>query len=533
VSGADGQMLAGRYQLMEKIGQGGMGVVWRAFDTGLDRDVAIKELRLPEWISEQERPRSYARMGREARAAARLKHPGIVTVYDRVVGEDGRPWIVMELIHGTSLADEVKRHGRLPVRRVAAIGLRLLEAVSAAHAQGIVHRDIKPANVLFEGDRVVLTDFGIAALDGDVTLTHTGAILGTPAYMSPEQVDGRPVSESDLWSLGATLYDAVEGHPPFAGPTNGAVFAAIATQDPIPPVHAGRLAPVLSGLLRRDLSERLTAEETREILLPLTRTRSAEKDENGRRTSGGTGATRDPGAGAETDQEIRTVVRVTPDARKLAEGLGVSLDSVDGTGAGGSIRKQDVIAAVRKKHGAYATTAAREFAAEHGVDLAGVNGSGADGLILIQDAMRAGRGRRTAPDRTESSPGLPVLALVAVVVIAVVLGFVYRQTYSRPAWDGVVTANTCVYQATKDYAIVSIRKGEWYREPCSRSWGPGTPYTVHGIISGEAGRADEACDTLTKGFPNRTYAIFPGKGSGAQTGNVASSTLILCLVPLR
>ncbi|GAA4606323.1 hypothetical protein GCM10023195_22660 [Actinoallomurus liliacearum] len=277
--GADGWLLAGRYRFVEPIGHGGMGVVWRAFDTGLDREVAVKELRLPEWVGEEERHRWYARMEREARAAARLKHPGIVTVYDRVV-EDGRPWIVMELIHGGSLADELKRHDRLPVRRVAAIGLRMLEAVSVAHAQGVIHRDIKPANVLLEGDRVVLTDFGIAALEGDVTLTRTGAILGTPVYMSPEQVAGSPGPESDLWSLGATLYAAVEGHPPFTGPTDGAVFAAIATQDPTPPAHAGALAPVLNGLLRKTPSERLTTKETGGLLTSLTSVPSPERDES-------------------------------------------------------------------------------------------------------------------------------------------------------------------------------------------------------------------------------------------------------------
>ncbi|GAB3960104.1 hypothetical protein GCM10029978_008520 [Actinoallomurus acanthiterrae] len=397
MGGLNGQLLAGRYQLVEKIGQGGMGAVWRAFDTGLDREVAVKELRLPEWIDEHERPRWHARMGREARAAARLKHPGIVTVYDRVVGEDGRPWIVMELIHGTSLADELKRHGRLPVRRVATIGLRMLEAVSVAHAHGIIHRDIKPANVLLEGDRVVLTDFGIAALEGDVTLTRTGAILGTPAFMSPEQVDGRPVPQSDLWSLGATLYAAVEGHPPFTGPTAGAVFAAIATQDPIPPAYAGRLAPVLSGLLRKTPTERLTTEETRDLLTLLARPRSLEQEESehGRSQSGDTGTKRDPrtglrahSTGMKADQEIRSAgVRISPDAQKLAAEFGVDLDSIKGTGADGSIRKQDIIVAVKKKHGAYATAAAREFAIDHGVDLAKVKGTGADGLILVQDAM--------------------------------------------------------------------------------------------------------------------------------------------------
>jgi serine/threonine protein kinase len=267
-----GWLLAGRYQLLERIGKGGAGVVWRALDTELDREVAVKELRLPEWIEEHERRLLYARMEREARAAARLRHPSIVTIHDRIPDEDRRPWIVMELIQGTSLADLLKRHGRLPVRQVADIGLRILEAVSLAHANGIIHRDIKPSNVLLEGNRVVLTDFGIAALEGDRTLTRTGATLGTPAYMPPEQVNGGSVPQSDLWSLGATLYDAVEGHPPFDGPTEGALYAAIATQGPAPFVHAGPLAPALHGLLRKSPTERLTVEEVRDLLTPLTAT---------------------------------------------------------------------------------------------------------------------------------------------------------------------------------------------------------------------------------------------------------------------
>ncbi|MFG2247333.1 serine/threonine-protein kinase [Spirillospora sp. NPDC048823] len=178
-------------------------------------------------------------------------------MHDRVTGDDGRPWIVMELVRGRSLDDLLKAEGRLPPAAVAQIGLRLLDALRAAHQAGITHRDIKPANVLLENDRVVLTDFGIAAVDGDATLTGTGAVLGTPAYMSPEQVRGQEVAAAaDLWSLGATLYTAVEGRPPFEGAGTGAIFIAIATQDPAPPAHAGPLEPVLRALLHRDPSQR-------------------------------------------------------------------------------------------------------------------------------------------------------------------------------------------------------------------------------------------------------------------------------------
>ncbi|MEW2353560.1 serine/threonine-protein kinase [Spirillospora sp. NPDC029432] len=266
--GWDGDgVLAGRYRNLGLIGQGGMGSVWRAHDIDLDREVAVKELRVPEEVTDQERRVWYARMEREARAAARLRHTGIVTVHDRVMGEDGRPWIVMELVRGRSLEQLLAERQALPRRQVAEIGLAMLDALSAAHAQGVVHRDVKPANVLLEGDRVLLTDFGIAALEGDVTITRSGMVLGTPAYMSPEQVEGRAVTPaSDLWSLAATLYAAVEGRRPFDGPSHGAVFVAIATRQPPPPRCGGPLAQVLDGLLRKDPDERLSAAQVRDLL---------------------------------------------------------------------------------------------------------------------------------------------------------------------------------------------------------------------------------------------------------------------------
>ncbi|TMR29790.1 serine/threonine-protein kinase, partial [Actinomadura geliboluensis] len=258
-------VLAGRYRRLGRIGQGGMGSVWRARDLELDREVAVKELLVPDQVTDQERLDWYARMDREARAAARLRHPGIVTVYDRVTGDDGRPWIVMELIEGRSLGDVLAEQGALPPREVAVIGLAMLDALSAAHAQGVVHRDVKPANVLLEGDRVLLTDFGIAALEGDATITRSGMVLGTPAYMSPEQVEGKPVTPaSDLWSLAATLYAAVEGRRPFDGPSHGAVFVAIATRQPPTPRCGGPLAQALNGLLRKNPDERLHPAQVRD-----------------------------------------------------------------------------------------------------------------------------------------------------------------------------------------------------------------------------------------------------------------------------
>ncbi|UQX04566.1 serine/threonine-protein kinase [Streptomyces sp. RerS4] len=262
-----GRLLAGRYRLAELLGQGGMGTVWRAHDEQLDREVALKELRLPDDLDASLRKAWIGRLDREARAAARLKHPGVITVHDRIAGEDGRPWIVMELVNGGSLDDLIKEDGPLPPAEVAKIGRQVLDALRAVHATGVTHRDIKPANVLLEGDRVVLTDFGIAAVEGEPGLTRSGALMGTPAYMSPEQVRGLPATaESDLWSVGATLFTAVEGHPPFSGSGSWAVFVAIATEEPATAVRAGELAPVLTGLLRKDPAQRLTAEEAYDLL---------------------------------------------------------------------------------------------------------------------------------------------------------------------------------------------------------------------------------------------------------------------------
>ncbi|MEO3810934.1 serine/threonine-protein kinase [Sphaerisporangium sp. B11E5] len=270
--------LLGRYRLVAPLGRGGMGTVWRATDELLRQDVAIKEVRLPPDLDEAARAELRERTLREARAAARLRaHPSIVTVHD-VVADDGRPWIVMELVQGQSLHQVVRAHGPLPPHEVARIGLSLLDALTAAHGAGILHRDVKPANVLLTGaGRVVLTDFGIASLAGDVALTQNGAVAGSPGYISPERLrgdDDRP--ESDLWSLGATLYTAVEGRSPYAREQPAAMFAAVLLHDPDPMRLAGPLTPVVTGLLVKDPARRMPAAEAawhlRALLPPDART---------------------------------------------------------------------------------------------------------------------------------------------------------------------------------------------------------------------------------------------------------------------
>ncbi|MFI0353908.1 serine/threonine-protein kinase [Actinomadura sp. 9N407] len=263
----DGRVLAGRYRLVSVVGRGGMGTVWRAQDEMLDREVAVKEVLLRHELSDAERADRHRRTLREARASARLNHPGVVTVHD-VVDEDDRPWIVMELVPARSVQEILDEDGPLPPGRVAAIGRQVVGALRAAHAIGILHRDVKPANVLLTGDdRAVLTDFGIAQVAGDATLTQTGLLVGSPAYMSPERVKGeRAIPASDLWALGATLYAACEGRPPHHRSEAMAVLAAVMTQEPPPPRNAGPLGSVLYGLLQRDPVDRLRAEQAEEML---------------------------------------------------------------------------------------------------------------------------------------------------------------------------------------------------------------------------------------------------------------------------
>ncbi|MEV2256625.1 serine/threonine-protein kinase [Streptomyces sp. NPDC050147] len=256
-----GLLLAGRYRLGESIGRGGMGRVWRAQDEVLHRTVAVKELTAAQFVAEADRAILFARTHAEARAAARINHPAVVTVHD-VLEYDDRPWIVMELVEGCSLADAVKERGRIEPAEAARIGLWTLKALRAAHAAGVLHRDVKPGNVLLADDRrILLTDFGIAAIEGDTTITRTGEVVGSVDYLAPERVSGaNPGPASDLWALGATLYTAVEGNSPFRRTSPLGTMQAVVTEEPAPAKYAGALAPVISALLRKDPDTRPTAD---------------------------------------------------------------------------------------------------------------------------------------------------------------------------------------------------------------------------------------------------------------------------------
>ncbi|MFI6052734.1 protein kinase [Streptomyces violascens] len=266
--GGEGRLLAGRYRLGGVLGRGGMGTVWRAVDETLGRTVAVKELRFPSSIDEDEKRRLITRTLREAKAIARIRNTAAVTVYD-VVDEDDRPWIVMELVEGKSLAEAVREDGTLTPRRAAEVGLAILDVLRSAHREGILHRDVKPSNVLIAEDgRVVLTDFGIAQVEGDPSITSTGMLVGAPSYISPERARGhKPGPAADLWSLGGLLYASVEGVPPYDKGSAIATLTAVMTEPVDPPKNAGPLLEqVIYGLLAKDPAQRLDNAAARKLL---------------------------------------------------------------------------------------------------------------------------------------------------------------------------------------------------------------------------------------------------------------------------
>ena len=264
------RLIAGRYRLLDRLGRGGMGTVWRADDELLGRRVAVKELH-PEDARGGRNASPYTSTAaplREARAVARVKHPHVIVVHDVVV-DDGLPYIVMELVDGGSLAERIARRGPVDVAEAARIGLALLGALRAAHELGVLHRDLKPANVLVEEStgRVVLTDFGIAQLAGSTTITDSGSFVGSPEYTAPERMQGVTAGpESDLWSLGVLLCAAVSGESPFRRDSLGGILHAVVEDEIRPPAQAAPLLPVVLGLLERDPKSRLGATQAEELL---------------------------------------------------------------------------------------------------------------------------------------------------------------------------------------------------------------------------------------------------------------------------
>ncbi|MEU8688044.1 serine/threonine-protein kinase [Streptomyces sp. NPDC048665] len=307
--GADFRVIAGRYRLEARIGRGGMGVVWRASDELLGRRVAVKEILADDALPDDDTRRRQDRTFREARAVAQLRHPHIIVVHD-VVEQDERPYLVMELVEGGSLADRIARHGPVDAAEAARIGVALLSAVRAAHEAGVLHRDIKPANVLIESGtgRVVLTDFGIAQVAGATTLTETGSFVGSPEYTAPERMSGvRTGPESDLWSLGALLCTALSGESPFRRDSIGGILHAVVAAEIRPPAEAEPLLPVVRGLLERDPERRLGAADAEDMLRTYLETGRTPDAPGAAAAAGGSrghwtggGRTARPGAGSRT-----------------------------------------------------------------------------------------------------------------------------------------------------------------------------------------------------------------------------------------
>jgi eukaryotic-like serine/threonine-protein kinase len=386
-------LVAGRYRLLEPVGAGGMGRVWLARDQMLDRDVAVKEIVPPDWMSDAEKDRLHSRTLREARSAARLTHPHVVRVYD-VVHAEGLSWIVMEYVASRSLYQVLTTKGPYRPIEAARIGLAVLDALTAAHHAGVLHRDVKPHNVLIGSDgRVLLTDFGLATFVDDGMITTPGLIVGSPQYVSPERArDGASTVESDLWSFGATLYATVEGRSPYARDSAMATLAALATEDPDPPLRAGPLAPILEGLLRYEPGARLSAAEAeRQLRLvlgeepagpphdpgpdrPVTRRPPAEPAADTEQLAGT--ADLDTPNLTESDQPLSAALPVPAVVRAISSavvpiqaGPGPADDGSDvaGSDAGPGAAGSDVAGSGTPEFGAPGSAAARSHAADSGV----------------------------------------------------------------------------------------------------------------------------------------------------------------------
>ncbi|MFE1589843.1 serine/threonine-protein kinase [Streptomyces sp. NPDC058737] len=454
------RLLAGRYRLGDVLGRGGMGTVWRAEDETLGRTVAVKELRFPGNIDEEEKRRLITRTLREAKAIARIRNNSAVTVYD-VVEEDDRPWIVMELVEGKSLAEAIREDGLLEPKRAAEVGLAILDVLRSAHREGILHRDVKPSNVLIAEDgRVVLTDFGIAQVEGDPSITSTGMLVGAPSYISPERARGhKPGPAADLWSLGGLLYAAVEGTPPYDRGSAIATLTAVMTENLEEPKNAGPLRDVIYGLLTKDPDQRLDDAGARAMLNKVIhapeRTAGAEPvdatkvvplppqpDGRGRRGgSAGTGAKRAEEAGEKLRGALRSVRKAAVGAgaagaaaasrARPGDGGGTAAGAGRATGASGAA---GAAGSARSAGSAGATAAAPAPRVGSG---AGAVGSGAGAASAAGGTKSSGWPVVPPPDLPPRSvPRAPLtdvvprrtLIIIAVVVALAVLGTVLALT---------------------------------------------------------------------------------------------------------
>ncbi|MCN9241475.1 serine/threonine protein kinase [Streptomyces sp. RY43-2] len=497
------RLLAGRYRLGEVLGRGGMGTVWRAKDETLGRTVAVKELRFPSSIDEEEKRRLITRTLREAKAIARIRNNGAVTVFD-VVQEDDRPWIVMELIEGKSLAEAIREDGLLDPRRAAEVGLSVLDVLRDAHREGILHRDVKPSNVLIAEDgRVVLTDFGIAQVEGDPSITSTGMLVGAPSYISPERARGhKPGPAADLWSLGGLLYAAVEGVPPYDKGSAIATLTAVMTEPLEEPKHAGPLRNVIYGLLAKDPQQRLDDEGARAMLQEIVHA-PAPKDE--------------------IPADATRVIEAPPVPKELADKGSTGSGGKRGEEAAerlrGALRSVRKAAATPAESAAASTPAADKPAAEASGVGAASSGARGDSATAVSNsgAPKSSSGWPVVPDpdrppRPATPPRAPLtdvvskrtLVIIAAVVVLAVLGTVLAFTLKSDdsgAQDGKKGG-------TKAAATADAAPGSGHKD------GGGAPRTDGGSTS----------DTATDGKSTADASPPAGKGDDKPSGGSSGSS---------
>ncbi|MFF8098738.1 serine/threonine-protein kinase [Streptomyces sp. NPDC016640] len=417
------RLLAGRYRLGDVLGRGGMGTVWRAEDETLGRTVAVKELRFPSSIDDEEKRRLITRTLREAKAIARIRNNSAVTVFD-VVQEDDRPWIVMELVEGKSLAEVIREDGLLEPRRAAEVGLAVLDVLRSAHREGILHRDVKPSNVLIAEDgRVVLTDFGIAQVEGDPSVTSTGMLVGAPSYISPERARGhKPGPAADLWSLGGLLYAAVEGTPPYDKGSAIATLTAVMTEPLEEPRNAGPLRDVIHGLLTKDPAQRLDDSGARAMLNAVLHAPGARETDHGP-----TDATKVVPLPEQPGEKLRGALR---SVRKAAAAAGSA-----GAGAAAARAKSGNGTTPSAPAESAAASASSSGPAAHAA--AGSGGRGSTGQKPGGTGRDSGWPVMTPPDMpARPAPRAPLtdvvprrtLIVIAVVVALAVLGTVLALT---------------------------------------------------------------------------------------------------------
>ncbi|MEU2710957.1 serine/threonine-protein kinase [Streptomyces sp. NPDC007205] len=518
------RLLAGRYRLGDVLGRGGMGTVWRAEDETLGRTVAVKELRFPSNIDEEEKRRLITRTLREAKAIARIRNNSAVTVYD-VVDEDDRPWIVMELVEGKSLAEVIREDGLLEPKRAAEVGLAILDVLRSAHREGILHRDVKPSNVLIAEDgRVVLTDFGIAQVEGDPSITSTGMLVGAPSYISPERARGhKPGPAADLWSLGGLLYAAVEGVPPYDKGSAIATLTAVMTEPLDEPKNAGPLRDVLYGLLTKDPAKRLDDAGARAMLnkvihapepepmdatrvVPLPTQPGPSEDEQGGAKRGDEAAEKLRGALRSVRKAAGAAATAAASARTKSGGTTAAPGAGEAAGAGGATAggaRPAVPGGARPASSGGARPGPSTGPGAGSVGRPGGPASGATGAPN-SSANKARSGWPVMPPPDLDLPPWPVprapltdvvprrtLVIIAVVVVLAVLGTVLAFALSD---DGKGGKNSGAGAAASASASTEQDKSGKSTNRGTRTDGAGPTSAGAGAASGHAADASASAD---------------------------------------